>query len=288
MREFFDNISNNFNGQFNTPMGIVATIIDLLLVAGLLFCLFIILYKHSAKRLIKFAIAFVLAIAFLSSSVFYNRVSSSIAAIAFLFALLALVLLFTQDIKRTLFKLSSPKDSGEIFTTEYDVPDEELKSTIDEIVRATQNMSKKDVGALMIIAPHEIPQNILDSGTKLDAVLSSSLLESVFHTKSPLHDGAVFIRGNRIISSGCFLPLTASVDIDKELGTRHRAAMGITETNNMLAIIVSEETGIISVAVAGVIHRFYDSEMLYDKLEQVYGLKALNSTVANKKLRRRR
>jgi len=288
MREFFENISHNFRGQFDTPMGIVATIIDVVLVAALLFFLFIFLHKHFARRLIKFVIAFVLVIAFLSSGIFYSRVSSSIAAIAFLFALLALVLLFTPNIRKTLFKLSSPKDNGEFFTTEYDVSDDELKSSIDEIVRASQNMSKKDIGALMIIAPHDIPQNILDSGTKLDAVLSSALLESVFNSKSPLHDGAVFIRGNRIVASGCFLPLTPSIDVDKELGTRHRAAMGITETSNMLAIIVSEETGIISVSVAGEIHRFYDSGMLQDKLEQVYGLKTLDGAVGNKKLRRRK
>jgi len=288
MSEFFENIAYNFRGQFDTPMGIVASIIDILLVAALLFFMFFFLYKHSARRLIKFVVVFVVVIAFLSSSIFLNRVSSALAIIAFLFALIALVLLFTQDIKRSLFKLSSPKDSGEIFTTDYDVSDEELKLTIDEIVRAAQNMSKKDVGALMIIAPHEIAQNILDSGTRLDAVLSSALLESVFNSKSPLHDGAVFIRGNRIIASGCFLPLTASIDVDKELGTRHRAAMGITETSNMLAIIVSEETGIISVAMSGEIHRFYDTEMLQNKLEQVYGLKALDSGVGSKKFRRRR
>ncbi|MCL2556669.1 MAG: diadenylate cyclase [Firmicutes bacterium] len=287
MKEFINNIEYNFREIFSSPINILTSVIDIVLVAVLLFGIFMFLYKHSAKRLIKIVIIVVVIVSFLSSSIFDNRVSSSIAANAFLFLSFALILLFTQDLKRSLFKLSSPKSSGEIFTTEYDVPDEELKSTIDEIVRAAQNMSKKDVGALMIIAPHDVPQNILDSGTKLDAVLSSALLESVFHSKSPLHDGAVFIRGNRIVASGCFLPLTQSIELDKELGTRHRAAIGVTETNNMLAIIVSEETGIISVAMGGVIHRFFDSEMLADKLAQVYGLKALEG-VGNKKFRRRK
>jgi len=287
MREFLDNIAYNFKAQFASPISIIASIIDILLVSALLFAIFMFLYKHSAKRLIKFIIPAVLIIAFLSSSIFEGRVSSFVAVLSFLLITLAVVLLFNQEIKRSLFKLSSPKAVGEIFTTEYDVPDDQLKNTIDEIVRASQNMSKKDIGALIIIAPHDIPQNILDSGTKLDAVLSSALLESVFHSKSPLHDGAVFIRGNRIVASGCFLPLSQSIEVDKELGTRHRAAIGVTETNNMLAIIVSEETGIISVAMGGVINRFYDSEMLADKLAQVYGLKALDS-VGNKKFRRRR
>jgi diadenylate cyclase len=136
-------------------------------------------------------------------------------------------------------------------------------------------MSKKNTGALIIIAPENIPEQIVESGTHLDAVLSNQLIECIFNNKAPLHDGAVFIRGNKILAAGCFLPLTQNTELDKELGTRHRAAIGETEQyNNHLAIIVSEETGVISVAKAGEILRYYDSVMLTDVLEQTYGLKA--------------
>ena len=101
------------------------------------------------------------------------------------------------------------------------------------------------------------------------------MLESIFNTKAPLHDGAVLVRGNRIMAAGCFLPLTQSLEVDKELGTRHRAAIGVSETNNVLTIIVSEETGVISVAYRGELKRYFDSEMLTDTLQEFYGLKAI-------------
>ena len=166
--------------------------------------------------------------------------------------------------------------------------DEVLHAAIGDIVHAAQNMSKKNVGALIIISTKSMPEHILDSGTNLDAELSCALLESIFNTKAPLHDGAVFVRGNRIVAAGCFLPLSQSTTIDKELGTRHRAAIGVTENYNVTAIIVSEETGVISVAQRGEIERYYDSQMLTEKLEQVYGLKATPSQEARGKKRRNR
>jgi diadenylate cyclase len=109
-------------------------------------------------------------------------------------------------------------------------------------------MAKQDIGALIIITPSTVDAHILDSGTFLNANLSAPLLESIFNTKAPLHDGAVIVKGNKIISAGCFLPLTQDITLPKELGTRHRAAIGITEESNVMAIVVSEESGIISLA----------------------------------------
>jgi diadenylate cyclase len=107
----------------------------------------------------------------------------------------------------------------------------------------------------------------------------------LFSTKAPLHDGAVYIRGNKILAAGCFLPLTQQENLDKELGTRHRAAIGITEQSDHIAIIVSEETGIISVARGGEIFRYFDSQMLTDILEQAYGLKAMSKSPKNRRRR---
>ena len=197
-------------------------------------------------------------------------------------------ILFRSEIKRTLWKLSSPKEAEENFTTTYDVSDQELRHTISEIVRATINMAKKDVGALMLIAPNDIPDSVIDSGTKMDSKLSCPLIECLFNTKAPLHDGAVIVRANRIIAAGCFLPLTQNPDVDKELGTRHRAAIGITEESNVMAIVVSEETGVISVAIRGELERYFDAVALTDKLEQVYGLKAVTSEKESKFMRRHR
>ena len=120
----------------------------------------------------------------------------------------------------------------------------------------------------MIIAPEYVSNYILESGTILNAKLSSELLETLFFPKSPLHDGAVLISKNTVLAAGCYLPLTQSTTVDRNLGTRHRAAIGMTEMNpSVTAIVVSEETGIISVMYNGKIKRYLDAELLTEALQ---------------------
>jgi len=262
----------------------VIAVADMLLFAALLYVTFAFLKKNNAERLILIVIPFVLLGAVFSSEALAFPIMGRLLAFAALFAALAIVVLFPAETRRALRKLSSPRDSWETFNTKYEVPDEELSSAIDHIVRSTQNMAKKNTGALLIIAPESLPAHILESGTAIDGKVSNSLLETIFYTKSPLHDGAVIIRGNRAVAAGCFLPLSQSLAIDKELGTRHRAAIGISEAYRVFAIIVSEETGVISVADNGVLTRYYDSEMLTDALQQVYGLKTVLAPKRKRKL----
>jgi diadenylate cyclase len=133
-------------------------------------------------------------------------------------------------------------------------------------------MAKQDVGAIIIIdTAGDIHENILDTGTRLGAVISAGLLESIFNTKAPLHDGAVIVRGNKIVAAGCFLTLTQR-NVNKEMGTRHRAAIGITEETDVLSIVVSEETGIISVVKHGEIKRYMTMDKLKDEIEDAYGI----------------
>jgi len=283
--EFFKNLLQRLKEEFSSWQGVAAAVFDVLLVALGLYLLFLFLKKHNCSRLIKFFLIALFVFTVLGSELLGLTMLGRIVKEGLVVVVLAVVLLFPQEIRRKLWQISSPAADAAIFTTGYDCSDDELRATINEIVRAVQNMAKKDVGALIVIAPQGAPNNVLESGTKLDAILTGPLLESIFNTKSPLHDGAVFARGNRVIAAGCFLPLTQSASLDKELGTRHRAAVGISETNNVLAIIVSEETGIISIATNGELSRYYDSVMLHDKLEQVYGLKAV---LGGKKLRKRK
>lgn len=282
---YADRLQEKLSYEFS-GMRVIFNLLDILLIAALLYLLFMFLKKHNCTRLIKFVVIALFVTVVLSSKTLGLTLTGQLANYGILIVVVGLLLLFPQESRRSLWKISSPKEAVEVFNTDYGCSDEELKHTVSEIVRAAQNMAKKNVGALIVIAPQDIPYNILESGTKLDAELSCALLESIFNTKAPLHDGAVFIRGNRVIAAGCFLPLTQNTEVDKELGTRHRAAIGVTETNNVLAIIVSEETGVISTAIDGQITRYYDSAMLTDKLEQVYGLKAVEKS--EKKLRRRK
>lgn len=280
MQEIFDRITYAF-----THRGVYLAV-DFILTVILLYAIFYFLKKNNASRLIKYVAIFCLVAVILSSRTLDLPVMGKFAAYALVFIAVAIAVMFPQELRRELWKISSHKDMQETFNTQYGCSDEELHDAIDSIVRAALNMAKKDVGALIVIAPTQVPAHILESGTELDSKLSCPLLECLFNTKAPLHDGAVFIRGNRIISAGCFLPLTQSSALDKELGTRHRAGIGITESLNVLTIIVSEETGVISVAKAGELTRYYDAAMLTDTLEQVYGLKAVRS--ASKKSKKKR
>lgn len=248
---------------------------DLVLTIVIVYGVAMFFKKNNASRLVKYLAVLVVLSCVILSHYVNMPVLSKILGNVILLLLIAALVLFAPEIKRMMWKIASPKATESSYTTQYDCSDEELHAAIDDIVRAAQNMSKKDVGALIIIAPDNIPEHILDSGTRLDADLSCPLIECLFNTKAPLHDGAVYIRGNKILAAGCFLPLTQQTDLDKELGTRHRAAIGITEQYNHLAIIVSEETGIISVARNGEIMRYFDTQMLTDVLEQIYGLKAV-------------
>lgn len=183
-----------------------------------------------------------------------------------IFDIVAACVVYQNDLKNIFQKVSTAKN------IELHNSNDELRAATLEILSACQDMAKQDVGAIIIIdSIGDIKENILDTGTRLDAVLSAPLLESIFNTKAPLHDGAVIVRGNRIIAAGCFLTLTQR-NVNKEMGTRHRAAIGVTEDTDVLSIVVSEETGIISVVKHGEIKRYMTMDKLNDEIELAYGI----------------
>ncbi|MCI5837634.1 MAG: diadenylate cyclase [Christensenellaceae bacterium] len=182
---------------------------------------------------------------------------------------LAMIIMFSTEIKRMIWNLSSMK-APDFKHSDTSKGRNSTKECINEMIKALQNMSKNDVGALIILASAQMPNSILESGVYIDSEISSALIESIFFPKTPLHDGAMVIKGTKIHSAGCFLPLSQEVNIPKDLGTRHRAGIGITETIDVTAIIVSEETGVISIANGGKIKRYADSEMLRQTLSRFY------------------
>ncbi|MDD3831591.1 MAG: diadenylate cyclase [Clostridia bacterium] len=181
-------------------------------------------------------------------------------------------ILFTNDIRRSLFRLTwhdiFKEQKGD---EQLDI--EQLQSTADAIVKACLNMSKNDVGALIVIYENVI-ESIVESGTYVNAKVSSELIETVFFPKSPLHDGAVIIVGNKIVSASCYLPLTSRQDFPKEFGTRHRAAIGVTEQYpQATAIVVSEESGVISACHDGKMLRYLSGDSLYEVLRHALKLR---------------
>ncbi len=146
----------------------------------------------------------------------------------------------------------------------------ETERCITDIIKALQNMSKNNVGALVVLSKGVLPKQVLQSGVEIQAEISTQLIEGVFFPKAPLHDGAMVIQGHKIQSAGCFLPLTQKTSYPKEYGTRHRAAIGITEVANVVSLVVSEETGIISIVKQGNVTRYADYDMLADTLKEYY------------------
>lgn len=146
----------------------------------------------------------------------------------------------------------------------------ETERCMANIVKALQNMSKNNVGALIVLSKGSLPKQVLQSGVSIDSEISTQLIEGIFFPKAPLHDGAMVIHGHKIQSAGCFLPLTQKTSYPKEYGTRHRAAIGITEVANVISLVVSEETGIISIVKQGAVTRYADYDMLLDALKDYY------------------
>lgn len=184
-------------------------------------------------------------------------------------ALIAVVVIFQPELRKALEQLGNRrylagllqfddlKDKKEIFSDR----------TIDELVKASYEMAKHKTGALIVIEQEINLQDYINTGIDIDAFVSNQLLINIFEHNTPLHDGAVIIRGNRIVSATCYLPLSDNVDLSKELGTRHRAGAGISEATDAFVIIVSEETGKVSIAHNGQLVRNVDGEYLRNKLE---------------------
>ena len=166
--------------------------------------------------------------------------------------LLAIVILFQPEIRRTIDHMSNIKLS-EFLATEKEEP--EMIPIVNHTVRACEIMSKEKVGALIVFARHNRLDEYLKTGTVIEGQVSEQLIRNVFFPRAALHDGAMIIRDGRVTAAGCVLPLSESVRISADLGTRHRAALGISEASDAVVVVVSEETGAISVAVNGMLKR---------------------------------
>lgn len=176
---------------------------------------------------------------------------------------LALVILFQPELRKALAQMGKTR-----FLTSL-APAEELKS-LEEIVKASVALANRKIGALMVIERETSLDDFIEIGVQLDAKVSRELILSLFHPTSPIHDGAVIIRSNRVIAAGCFLPLTLSAELSKTLGTRHRAGIGLTEETDAVAIIVSEETGSIATATGGNMTKNVDMGSLRDFLTEIF------------------
>ena len=181
-----------------------------------------------------------------------------------------LVIVFQPELRRILEQLGRSKFARKLFGSPKKQRNAMMEQHVSEIVKALNNMSRKKIGALIVIERSTKLGDVIESGTVVDAEISSQLIENIFEPNTPLHDGAVIIRDERITAAACILPLTDDYSISRELGTRHRAAIGITETTDAVSLIVSEETGIISMTREGKLTRYLDTKSLTILLTELF------------------
>jgi diadenylate cyclase len=234
-------------------------ILDILLVTVILYRLLLIIKgTKAAQMLIGLGVLF---IAFVLSKYLGLYTIDWIIQSLWAQLVLAIIILFQPEIRRTLAQMGEARFLPSFTTAE------ELRS-LEEIIKASVALSNRKIGALIVIEKDTNLKDFIEMGTQLDAKVSRELLLSIFHPTAPIHDGAVIIRGNRVVAAGCFLPLTLSAEISKSLGTRHRAGIGLTEETDAVVIIVSEETGGITTAIGGDLKKNVDTTSLRNFLTE--------------------
>lgn len=183
-------------------------------------------------------------------------------------AIIAVVVIFQPELRKALEQLGQKKYFKSIlpFTEKKDKGERFSDKTVNELVRACFELAKNKTGALIVIEQDILLTDYEKTGIPVDGIVTSQLLINIFEHNTPLHDGAVIVRGDRIVSATCYLPLSDNMQISKELGTRHRAAVGISEVTDTMTLVVSEETGNVSIAIAGELIRAVDQDYLKKKL----------------------
>lgn len=256
MREIFSGV---FSGVGITD------VIDILIVAFVVYKILEFIKETRAEQLVKGLIVLI-AVTFISEVChFYtlNWILRSTLALG----VIALVIVFQPELRRGLEYVGRSKLVPNKFGQ---IDKERAKFITTEFVRAMESFSQTRTGALIVIERETALTDIIETGTVVDAEISAEMLGNIFYEGAPLHDGAVIIRGDRIRAAGCVLPLTQNKTLSKELGTRHRAGIGITENSDAIALIVSEETGIISMAIDGKLSRFLDIRTVEKTLLNLY------------------
>ena len=237
----------------------ILNVIEILIIAYIVYEIMTWITKTRAWTLLK---GLILILAFTIISYILLWILGRIATIA----VTALIIIFAPELRKALEQLGN-KNIMKIFAFDNKISDDSInRSTIEELINAAFTMSKPRTGALMVIERNENLSNIESTGILINGIVSSQLLINIFEHNTPLHDGAVLIRGNTIVSATCYLPLSENMRISKDLGTRHRAAIGISEVSDSITIVVSEETGRVSVAIGGNLIKVNDSEELRKEL----------------------
>ncbi len=243
--------------QSHIKMMGIADFVDIAIMAYVIYRVLLLIRRSRSGQVAKAIVIIVAALAV--ATILKLKVVSFLLSRAVELGLIALLIIFQPELRRILEQMGSSRIKG-VFTRE-EAP-EEMENAIMQTVAAYTAFSKDKVGALMVFERKMPLNDILKSGTSIDATVSSELLKNLFWNKAPMHDGAVIIRGGRVAAAGCMLPLSTNVNLSRDLGMRHRAGIGMSENSDAVIAIVSEETGSISVAVNGMLKRHLAPETL--------------------------
>ena len=280
MQTILQNLGTFVEKFMTIPKFTVTDAIEILIITVVIYELLVWIKNTRAWMLFKGILIILLFV--LVATVFNLTTILWIADKTFNVGIIALIIVFQPEFRKALENLGRKKILNQLFVFEDSKGSNEKFSsrTVNELIKASYELAKHKTGALIVVENEINLAEYERTGIDLDAEISNQLLINIFEHNTPLHDGAVIIRGNRITSATCYLPLSDNMELSKELGTRHRAGVGVSEVTDSLTIIVSEETGKVSVAEGGKLTRNIDGDLLRSKLEKLQ-----NKTVENKKFK---
>ncbi len=268
-------------------------IVEIFIIAFLLY--HVLVWIKGTRAWMLFKGILVILIFILAAAVFQMNTILWLAGRTVNVALIALAVIFQPELRKALDQLGRKKFVTALF--DFGMAQDTGRfsdRTINELVKASFEMGKVKTGALIVLEQDIVLSEYERTGIELDSILTSQLLINIFEKNTPLHDGAIIVRGDRVVAATCYLPLSDSMSISKELGTRHRAAIGISEVSDSLTIIVSEETGAVSAAKGGVIYRSLTQDGLREQLKLIQNaeteetrLQSLQRRLKNAKKRRK-
>ena len=241
--------------------------IDILVISLILYYFFKLLRQSRAGQLVKGVV--VLLVAYGLSALFNLTMVNYILRALFEFAVIIIVVVFQPELRQALERLGRNRTLRNFVPAASPSPVASVYKAISDVSDVCMVFSSSKTGALIVFERDSLLNEIVNTGTELNSDTSVALLGNIFFNKAPLHDGACIIRDGKILSAGCILPLTKSTDISSALGTRHRAALGLSEDSDAVIVVVSEETGVVSIAVGGQLIREFDRGSLYDKLTEL-------------------
>ena len=263
-------------------------VVEILIISFLFY--YILLWIKNTRAWNLFKGIMIILIFILLALIFHRNTILWLAENLLSVGLLALVIIFQPELRKALENLGGKNLFGRWFNFGKTDNDRFSDRTIEELIKASYAMGKVRTGALIVVEDEILLNEYVRTGIDVDAIISSQLLINIFEKNTPLHDGAVIVRGDRVVSATCYLPLSDSLVLSKDLGTRHRAAVGISEVSDSLTIVVSEETGKVSIALRGQIYHGVDADFLREKLRylqnhnrEVTGLELIRRRLKNGK-----